>query len=65
VKAWTVADVYELAQAIVGAGDSFYTRRLLQRLERGELSMVEAAARLRCASTGPRVFHAQKCHLVD
>jgi hypothetical protein len=47
MKPWTVAEMHELAQAIIEAGDSFYCRRLLDRLERGELGVIEVAAALR------------------
>jgi hypothetical protein len=36
---WTVAEMHELARAIAMAGDSFKVRRMLQRLERGEVTI--------------------------
>jgi hypothetical protein len=36
---WTVAEMHELARAIVAAGDTFYCRRTLEQSERGELGL--------------------------
>ena len=47
MKPWTVAEMHELARAIVAAGDSFWVRRVLQRLERGELTISDATRALR------------------
>ena len=44
---WTVEQMHELACAIVAAGDTFYVRRLLQRLERGEVDMSRVLRELR------------------
>jgi hypothetical protein len=38
-----VADVYRFAKLLVAAGDTFYVKRLLQRLDRGELTFSQAA----------------------
>ena len=48
MKPWTIAEVYRLARTIAAAGESFYARRLLERRERGELTIGEAAA---CCTT--------------
>jgi hypothetical protein len=34
-------EIQELARAVIAAGDSFYCRRLLQRLDREELELHE------------------------
>jgi hypothetical protein len=46
MEPWTVAEMHELAHAIVAAGDCFYLRRLLRRLERRELELGDVLARL-------------------
>ncbi len=38
--------MYELARAIVAAGDTFYVRRVLQRLGRGEITLCDARGAL-------------------
>jgi hypothetical protein len=47
MKAWTVFEMHELAQAIIAAGDSFYCRRVLQRLDRGELVLADVVRLIR------------------
>jgi hypothetical protein len=42
----TPGEVQTLARAILAARSYFYSRRLLQRLERGELSVTEVLTRL-------------------
>jgi hypothetical protein len=46
MRCWTVVEMHELAHAIVAAGDTFYVRRVLRRLERGELALGEVLAAL-------------------
>jgi hypothetical protein len=46
---WTVDEVLKLARALVDVGDSFYVRRVLQRLESGDLSARTAIAVLQKA----------------
>jgi hypothetical protein len=53
MESWTVAEMHELARAIVAAGDSFYVRRVLQRLERGELKLCDALRALRSSRLPP------------
>jgi hypothetical protein len=43
METWTGAEIDELAQAIEAAGRSFYVRRMMQRLGRGEISPRTAA----------------------
>jgi hypothetical protein len=52
---WTVREMHALAHAIVAAGDSFYLRRLLRRLERRELALAEVLARLTNPAGGAAV----------
>jgi hypothetical protein len=42
--------MHELARAVIDAGDTFYVRRLLQRLERGEVVIEAALVALRVAA---------------
>jgi len=46
VKPLSFIEVQELARAVVAVGDSFCCRRLLQRLDRGELELHEVLGRL-------------------
>jgi hypothetical protein len=58
MEPWTVAEMHELALAIVAAGDTFTTRRTLRRIERGELTVSAATARIRGpAINGPAGTH--------
>jgi hypothetical protein len=43
MELWTTAEMHELARALEAAGDSFFVRRMIQRLERGEISQRTAA----------------------
>jgi hypothetical protein len=43
---WTTRQAHELACALVIAGSSFYVRRVLQQLERGEIDVVTATCRI-------------------
>jgi hypothetical protein len=49
VKPLNYAEVDQLARAIIAARSSFYSRRLLQMLERGELTVSEVLMRLAAA----------------
>lgn len=42
---WTEGERYALADAVLAAGDTFVIRRLLVRLERGELQSFEDCIR--------------------
>ena len=55
MQSWTVAELHELALTIVEAGDTFYTRRALQRLARGDIGLAEAETMLRMISSGATV----------
>jgi hypothetical protein len=44
---WTAHQTHELARAIVVAGDTFSVRRILQRLERGEIDIAAATGAIR------------------
>jgi hypothetical protein len=43
---WTRAEINGLAKAMIAAGDTFATRRVLQRLDRGELDVAQAIEKL-------------------
>jgi hypothetical protein len=47
VNTWSVAETNELAHAIAAARNPFYSRRVLQRLERGEFDVWKAIALLK------------------
>jgi len=36
MELWTTAEMHELARALEAAGDAFYVRRRMQRLETGD-----------------------------
>jgi len=55
VKPLSFIEVQELARAVVAVGDSFCCRRLLQRLDRGELELHEVLVRL--SALRPRESH--------
>src|SRR5262245_24280198 len=55
MDSWTAAECIELARAITAAGDTFYMRRVWQRLERGEVTIGQAA-RLLSRETVVRSF---------
>lgn len=42
VHVWSARQTRELACAVIVAGDTFHVRRVLQRLERGELDVAAA-----------------------
>ena len=46
VKPLSFLEIQELARAVMAAGDSFYCRRLLQRLDREERELHEVLVRL-------------------
>jgi hypothetical protein len=46
VKPLSFVEIQELTRAVMAAGDSFYCRRLLQRLDREELELHEVLVRL-------------------
>ena len=57
MKPLTFVELQALAPAMVASGSYFYCRRLLQMLERGELSVTEVLVRLD-ASKGRHPPHA-------
>ncbi len=55
MEPWTAAECIALAEAIVAAGDSFYTWRVLQRLGAGELTIEQATEVLSSIRVGRRL----------
>ena len=47
IRPWTLDQITELAGAVAAAGDTFFARRVLQRLERGEIDVWRALALFR------------------
>lgn len=46
MRRWSVVEMHSLAEAVAKLGDCFLVRRILHRLDRGELTIQEAIARL-------------------
>jgi hypothetical protein len=42
VEHWAVKETAALARAVLGAGHTFFVKRVLQRLERGEIGIMVA-----------------------